>query len=216
MQGVLDLVWAHLLPAMATDPGAVLDEDEVAQVELANRLAGLRLEPPGWTGVPSVAAEVSGRTITLEPNGFGVRSVVVEPGPERTRITFRRVDGAFSVDAGHGAWIVGRIPGEQGDDRQHDPDEPPGHARAVAAAVSWPAPDTLVCDLRLIETPFLLRLTGTFDGSVVRVGADLNAWFGPTHLADVVGQVAGSSRAERAAYAELRQCGHARSPSTPT
>ena len=189
MQGILDLVW-HLLAAMPTDQGAVLAPDPGGEAELAERLAGLRLDPSAWTGAAPFAADVAGRTITLEPNGFGITSAVIEPGAERTRITVVGPTGQVMIDAGHGAWVAGRIPEDTPDGIRRNPTRS-DLTQAVVAAVGWPAPDTMVLELRLIETAFMLRLTAVFDGAVVRVGADLNAWFGPSHIADVVGRLEG-------------------------
>src|SRR5450756_34707 len=188
MQGILDLVWDHLLAAMPTDQGAVLAADPDGEAELAERLAGLRLDPSAWTGAAPFAADVAGRTITLEPNGSGIRSAVIEPGAERTRITLVGPTGQVVIDAGHGAWVAGRIPEDTPDGTRPDPTRS-DLTQAVVAAVGWPSPDTMVLELRLIETAFMLRLTAVFDGGVVRVGADLNAWFGPSHIADVVGRL---------------------------
>jgi hypothetical protein len=102
-----------------------------------------------------------------------------------------RIGGAVvGVDAAFGEWLPGLLPrgsdssGSPGVQAQADGDQP------VAASAAWSAPDTLVMVVQLLDTSLGLRLTARFDGPAVRVALDLNAWFGPTHLGDLVGRLA--------------------------
>jgi len=189
MQGLLDLVWAHLLPALATRPDAVLPPDEAAAGALRRRLAGLRLDSPVGDALPTV--DLSGRPLAFEPNPHGVESAVVTAGPSGVRLDVRLADDVVvGLDAGYGTWVPGVLPqlaawqGARPDPRAADPTVP------VACAAAWATPDTLLVTVQLVGSPLGLHLTVRYDGDVVRVSADLNAWFRPTHVADLVGVLA--------------------------
>jgi len=190
MQAILDQVWTHLLPALATDPAATLAPDDDAAARLRGRLASLRVEPLAGESASPLAAAVSGRVVTMEPNAFDVESVVVTGGHDGVRVEARFAGGVVGVDAAFGEWLPGVLPrgsasgGSPGVQGQAQGGQP------VAASAAWSAPDTLVVAVQLLDTSLGLRLTARFDGPAVRVALDLNAWFGPTHLGDLVGRLA--------------------------
>jgi CubicO group peptidase (beta-lactamase class C family) len=143
MQGVLNLVWEHLLPALRPAP---LPDGQQADSALAERLAGLALPPasgkpapPGHAKAWSTAAftpygdicdqlpELTGVDVTADADGWTL--TLTEDGrPLRLRL-------------GGSGWAVA--------------DEP------VPTAVSggWTDPDTLVVDIAFLETPHHLEVT---------------------------------------------------------
>lgn len=176
MQGVLDRVWTHLLPGMQ---GAVLAPDDGARDALGARLAGLRLDPPAGQGTADVAARISGRTVTFEPNPGEIRSARLEIGPDTTRVRVVAERGTLVLEAGHGRWVLGRS-AVRGDGPE-----------AVAASAVWTSPDTHVLTVRLFETPYVVTVTSVVDGDQVRTTAVVNVSFGPTVLASLVGTITG-------------------------
>lgn len=190
MQAVLDLVWTHLLPAMSTAPDGALQPDDAAAWALAERLSALHLAPPAGAEAGEVAGRITGRPITFEPGRAGVESAVVTVESSGVRLDVRIGGVVVGLDAGYGAWVPGVVPshgawqGALPDPRVAEPTEP------VACAAAWPTPDVLAVTVQLVGSPLGLHLTARFDGDVVRVAADLNAWFGPTHVADLVGALA--------------------------
>ncbi|MET9505115.1 serine hydrolase domain-containing protein [Streptomyces sp. NPDC006622] len=143
MQGLLDLVWEHLLPAFRPAP---LPGGQDADAALAARLTGLALPPaPGrpappngpshWSGAAftpygDVCADqpsLTGVTVTADADGW---ALVLDEGGER-----------LLPRLGRGAWTVteGSVP--------------------LAASGGWSDGGTLTADLVFLETPHRLRVT---------------------------------------------------------
>ena len=147
MQGVLDLAWRHLLPALAV-PGSA-----AADAALADRLSGLRI--PALPGSPPPADAVR-QTFTAAPGNDqrGLTEVVLSPGPDGTW-TVTLVDGETPVVAhlGIGEWAVTDV---------------------VAVSGGWTSTgdggsNVIAVDVLFVDTPHRLELrchpaTGTFEG----------------------------------------------------
>src|SRR5690606_4786409 len=99
MQGVLDRVWTHLLPAM----GEPVAEDPATHATLTGRLAALELPAPAAGPAPvEAAARLADRPVVLEANRLGLRSIIVTPGEDGDQVTIDRPHGAVILEAGHG------------------------------------------------------------------------------------------------------------------
>jgi CubicO group peptidase (beta-lactamase class C family) len=150
MQGILDAVWEHLLPALrATGAGARTDHAD--EETLRRRLAGLqmavpRLDPqpasPGdWSGktfspaATAVAAQPTLTAVTVEPDGSGWRLVLDDAGERHV------------VPLGTGRWVVCERPTSGG-----------GDPLPVAAAGGWDDPVSLHAELVFLETPHRLQV----------------------------------------------------------
>ncbi|MET7454621.1 serine hydrolase domain-containing protein [Streptomyces sp. NPDC005574] len=162
MQEVLDLVWAHLLPAFASAPRTARrggEGQEDGDAALAGRLARLALPPVPGKPAPPERAE-AWRDALFTPDG-GVcadrptlSAVGVTPEADGWRITLTeggdRLVLRLGGDAGGGdGWSVAEQP--------------------VPTALSggWTDADTLVADVVFLETPHRLAVTcslpeGTF------------------------------------------------------
>jgi CubicO group peptidase (beta-lactamase class C family) len=158
MQGILDGVWAHLVPAM----GAENQQQSEAGPALAGRLSRLALvalptgeQPRTWTDlVLGPGNGVAG----VQPSLTGIR--LAEDGG-RWRLTLMEGDQALSSPVGFGEWATNL-------------DEVDGGEAGVPVAVSsgWTGHETLRMDVIFLETPHRLSLTcradqGTFDASWV-------------------------------------------------
>lgn len=181
MQGILDRVWDHLLPALGTSQTAPEPGVHEALVE---RLAGLRLDPPGagelWAReVPEGAVTWSGRRVAFEPNLLEVRWAVLELGEHSDRLSVAWGRRTYTLDLGHATWALGtmRVPGARRRDER------------MAASGAWVGPRTYEITLRRIETPHChtWRLT-VDDDDVVRVEGEVDVAFGPTTLPPLVGR----------------------------
>ena len=104
MQGVMNLVWDKLLPAMQPKR---LRADKESRKKLEQTLAGLTLKPQQGTGSPAAAAKWSGKTFTFPANNQKLETVALEFGnagspvtlvtrcngvEQRARLRQRRVD----------------------------------------------------------------------------------------------------------------------------
>lgn len=176
MQGVLDQVWEHLLPAVRGGVPAAGGEDAEAALRL--RLDALAIAPPAGEADGAVGEAWAGRQIALEPNRHGIEWVRFMPAEGRTLVEVHGPDGTTTVEAGRGAWLEGHVPLPAG--RAHAGE--PGRVEPVVAALAWPEPTTAVLTVRLVQTPFALTARAAFGEAGVTVEVDVNAAFGPTHV----------------------------------
>lgn len=156
MQGVLDAVWDHLLPAFGASSGGAGSGGaaEDADAALAKRLSRLRLRLPeasvspggSWPGSDSVP-------VILSPAGGAGEAL---PSVRRVRVEDRKVtlfEDTLSVE----------LPLAEGD--WHVTEKPV----PAAASGGWTGPDTLAVDIVFLQTPHRLSLEcslrdGTFSG----------------------------------------------------
>ncbi|CAM5284518.1 serine hydrolase domain-containing protein [Streptomyces aurantiogriseus] len=148
MQGLLELVWQHLLPAFRPGP---LTGREAADTALADRLTRLALPPaPGKPAPPDRAGEWSAAEFT--PQG-GVRAeqpsltgAAVTADADGWTLTLVEEGDRLDVRLDSGGWSVAEEP--------------------VPTAVSggWTDGDTLAVDIMFLETPHRLRVTCSLAG----------------------------------------------------
>ena len=195
LQGVLNLVWDDLLPAMGSEPLPANHEDYKA---LRRRLAGLVLRTPEGQPTSPAAAIVSGRTYLFEPNERGFISAsfdfrkceMVMRNNRGDQPVTSSEDGAFTlaerasmpgrgdhrlVFGMDGAWVRGTT--------CLDTPDP----RPVAASAAWVAGDTFVIRLCFYETPFCPTITCRFEENKLLLDYQLNVSFGPLDRPQLVG-----------------------------
>lgn len=218
MQGVLDRVWTHLLPAMGApvDPreghGAQHGSgDGAPQASLTDRLGALRLRPPvvAHTGSGRPPMDLTGRTVTLpaaDATGPG-RATIDAAGPA---VALRLIAGVDSVTIGEtdafgvptsvtlrsGDYaetvFVGADEWALGMTRMGDRPTPgAGPGRPIAAAAAWTAPDSCTAQIRWYDTPYCLTIAGSIDGDRVTIRPRLNVSFGPTELEPIEARLEG-------------------------
>lgn len=176
LQGVLNLVWQKLLPAMQAEP---LPADEATDQKLSQTLAGLTMHPQTGSATPAAAvAEWSGRKFVFPTNNQKIESAALEfdsSGKAVTLIT--RCKGVEQRTAcGSGRWITGRM-------AYADFAEQP-----VAASGAWTADDTYTVKLCFYETPFCLTVSLKFSGGQLLYDCEYNVNFGPTKQPQLVGK----------------------------
>ncbi|HEX4216563.1 MAG TPA: serine hydrolase [Candidatus Dormibacteraeota bacterium] len=154
LQGVLNLVWEHLLPAMSPDQPAA---DGAGSDALKDRLAALRLPLPEGAATSPVAGEVSGRTYRIEGTADGIESVSFRFDGDGSVITIRDASGEQELRCGHGSRLHSRASLEV------------ERSSPVAGAGAWKDERTYVAQLYWYETPFARTLTCRFDGDRIEV-----------------------------------------------
>jgi hypothetical protein len=165
MQGELDLVWEHLLPAMTTTP---LPADTVSQAELHKRLSLLALAPPRAAELSPLSSKLSGKVFQLQVNDLGAKSVSFDfPSASVSGFSLRDERGEHRVNCGSGRWVDGQTA---------MPGTPPtltysatGFGTPVAAAATWKSENTFEMTWRYYETPHHDTITCRFDGDKVRI-----------------------------------------------
>jgi CubicO group peptidase (beta-lactamase class C family) len=182
LQGVLNLVWEHLLPGLK--PGTLAPEDAVRQ-GLERKLTALSLAPPSGKDTSAVAREVSGRLYELPKNEDGFEAIGLLTGSETTLVV--RVGGRESrVPCGRGEWRRG---GTLPSLVRNSGGNPVGPAeQKVAAAGAWTADDTYTVKVCQYETPYCSTLSLWFTGRALVLDQTQNVGFGPTKRPRLVGR----------------------------
>jgi CubicO group peptidase (beta-lactamase class C family) len=168
LQGVLNVVWAKLLPALQAKTSGTLAADAAAERQLRGRLAGLALKTPVAVagGVPAMVAVVAGKRFVFPKNALAAESVMLAPmagDPRATEFvaTIGGVEQRAKVAAG--AWVKGEL------------DSGPS-AGPVAVSGAWTAADTFTLDVVRYHTPFAARYRLKFsaDGESVTLETQPN------------------------------------------
>ncbi|HSQ54372.1 MAG TPA: serine hydrolase, partial [Gemmata sp.] len=173
MQGVLNLVWDKLLPALKASS---MPNNETAREALQKRLKSLTLRMPEGNGTP---AKVSGKKFVFPANDRKVESILLDGEGNGGAVTLvmkvdgterRIVCGSKGWKKGRAAW--GRLP-----------------EQAAAASGAWTADDTFTARICFYETPFVATLRLKFGEQDVNYSAEMNVGFGPTKEGPIVGKV---------------------------
>jgi hypothetical protein len=173
MQAVLDLVWEHLLPAMAPSP---LPAAPAEQRELERTLADLAIQPLQGTPDSPLSAQVSDKTYLLDQNEPQIESLRFEFDSDACTITSKTPHGAQRLTCGHGAWQGGTMIDEHGRERKY------------VASGAWTEEDTYRVQMVLYETPFCPAITARFEGDRVTYQFEPNVGFGRTKRPPLSGQ----------------------------
>ncbi len=174
MQGVLNLVWAKLLPGLKDRP---LPDDPAARDALANALKGLAMKAPEGAAEPGSTVQAFDRSFQFEPNPQKLESLRLERGEAGALALVLTVDGKESrIPLGRGAWTKSRatVGGF--------PEQP------VAASAAWTADDELTAKVVLVETPFYVTLRVKLHGDEATLTSQANVGFGPSRATPLTGK----------------------------
>lgn len=163
LQGILNQVWEHLLPAMR---GKVEASDKL-QAKLAKRLASLELpEPEGQRTSPTVA-RVSGKIYELSGNSLGYQSVSLNFDDKICIVTLMDELGRHKIPVGIGRWARGKVSLDI--QPLHLVNTNPRAEERVACGGAWTDDNTFRMYWRYIETAHYEVVTCTFDGDAIKV-----------------------------------------------
>lgn len=167
MQGQLDLVWEHLLPAMKEKP---LPADVSAQARLRQTLSELQLAKPEGQRSSPITERLSGKTFKLEVNALGLQSVAFAPVKDDCTVTFHDGKNTHSIACGFDQWQRGEtaLPGTP--PRLVSGGAPKsGTPSKVAACGAWKDKATFEILLRYYETPHHDTVTCRFEEGKVTI-----------------------------------------------
>lgn len=166
MQGVLNIIWETLLPAMGPEP---LPADPAASERLAQRLPALAVKAPeGEVQPPADPAKIDGRRYQIAENPLGVRSMAFSFDEGGCTLEIDHQRGLDRIPCGYAEWRAGKT-------AVMDPHE----TLETASAARWQAENRLVLTVRLVETPYIRTLACDFDGDRLAVATVWNVSFGP-------------------------------------
>jgi CubicO group peptidase (beta-lactamase class C family) len=167
LQGVLDLVWEHLLPAFKDK---ALPADDAVRKQLQERLANLALPLPTGALASPASSAFSGKPFHLDDNSLGLQSATFTFEKDTALSVFKTASDEYAITNGLGTWEHGEtgLPGT--------PPRiiaggapPPGTRYKIAAAGTWKDPQTYEMVWRYYETPHHDTVTCHFDGDKVSI-----------------------------------------------
>lgn len=170
MQGVLNLVWEHLLPAMKRGP---LAEGAAEAGKLSERLKTLSLPAVEGIAAPS---SIPDRTYVFPANDREVESVRIEGGAEAVTVVAKMGGVERRITSRPGEWQ--RSPLAFGSFQE----------QPAAASLGWTAADALTGKICFYETPFVVTFRLKFEGDEARLESESNVGFGPTTAPSIVGR----------------------------
>ena len=161
LQGVLNLVWDKLLPALQADP---ISEDPDAQRKLQARLKNLAIPRPKGSPSSPILAQVAGKTYAFPSNDRKLESIRVEAGANPGDLAIvTKTDGREQrIEVAGDDWKKGTISG------------PPLGEKNITAAGAWTADDTYTAKVVLYETPYIVTRTFRFAGDELFLDSKTN------------------------------------------
>lgn len=170
MQGILNLVWDKLLPALGSTP---LQEDESAAEKLHQKLDTLTLPVPE-NG--NLRAQAAGKTYVFPTNDLKLETIKLELDSDGGREVLDLQMGGVEqrIRCERDAWLDGKV-------AWNTLSEQP-----AAAAGGWTG-DTFTARICFYETPFIVTLNLNFTGDRLIFNSETNVGFGPTKQPELVG-----------------------------
>jgi CubicO group peptidase (beta-lactamase class C family) len=185
MQGVLNLVWDKLLPAMQNDP---LPPDDAGLQKLQAILGRLTIPPIKGSASEQILDHISGELFHFASNSQKLDALglgLTKHADSETALILKSSGGKKQViTCRNGEWQKCRV-AYGGLPRLSSgalPDEP------AAVSGAWTAPDTFTVKICFYETPFLVTSTLKFSEGKLFYDASWNVSFGPTKPGQLVGE----------------------------
>ena len=170
LQGILDIVWEHLLPAM--EEGS-LPPDETSLEKLNQKLDQLAISYVEGEQNSPLASEITGLTFTLEENDRAIQSISFDFEGPASEISITTDHGIQSFKAGYKGMEKGTF------------SNPVLVSDKVAVNGAWEAEDIYSVNLIYYETPESVRFTFKFEGDKLLWDTERRASFGPRHPAQL-------------------------------
>jgi CubicO group peptidase (beta-lactamase class C family) len=162
MQGILNLVWDNLLPAMKSAP---LPSDSHAHAQLKKTLASLEL-PPTTAQYSATSGKIDGKTFQIDSNANGFRTARFHFTKDTCVFSLADLEREYLIRCRTDRWVDGEtdLPGTP-------PKITVGDLRPVkiAARGTWQDENTWVMIWRYYETPHHDTVTCRFDGNNVKI-----------------------------------------------
>ncbi len=167
LQGILDVVWEYLLPAMKEGS---LPPDDAGLELLHQKQQGLAISyVAGEESSPS-ASDISGKVYHLEENTRSIKSISFNFESSPVEITIITDQGERTISAAYTDMEKGILPNSL------------LVSDKVAVNGAWESPDTYVVNLIYYETPQSMKYTFTFKENSLLWDRENKASFGPRKL----------------------------------
>lgn len=166
MQGVLDAVWNHILPALRR---IGLPSYKAEQEALTKKLTTLAFTPLSAGSTSVVASQISGKTYAITDNSLRVKDVSLTFGKDGCIFKLQDDRGTHQVNCGISRWAESTTTFAVAPLMLTSTPVPGGDTRKVAASGSWQDPNTFVMIWRFIETAHYDTVTCRFGSEGVQV-----------------------------------------------
>jgi len=163
LQGILNVVWEYLLPAMETES---LPPDESGLDELKQKLKLLAISYVKGEESSPVASKISGKTYTLEQNSRSIESITFNFKKSPAEIIIINDQEEHSFRVAYQNMEKGTMP------------NPLLVSDKVAVNGAWESSDTYVVNLIYYETPQSMKYTFTFNKKSLLWDTEQKASFG--------------------------------------
>jgi CubicO group peptidase (beta-lactamase class C family) len=163
LQGILDVVWEYLLPAMKEGS---LPPDDAGLELLHQKQQGLAISYVAGEESSPLAADISGKVYQLEENIRSIKSISFNFEDSPVDITISTDQGERTIGAAFSNMEKGTMPNSQ------------LVSDKVAVNGAWESPDTYVVNLIYYETPQSVKHTFTFKEKSLLWDTEHRASFG--------------------------------------
>lgn len=174
MQGILNVVWEHLLPALE-DEVKQADEEGVEQLE--QKLQSLSLGTVEGKQHTPLASEISGRTYTLDHNDLEINAITFYLEGDTPEISITSKGAEHALRAGYGKTEKGVLP------------SPFVTSQKVAVSGAWVTEDRFEVLVIYYEAPQSVKYTFDFVDDRLFWEIENRASFGPGTLPVLKGTV---------------------------
>lgn len=173
MQGIMNLVWDHLLPALNKE---ALPANEEALTSLNSKLENLALSTVKGDESKAIAQEISGKKYTMEENVQGIEAInLVTEGNEKS-ITFWTNEGEQTIPIGYDKMLKGEM-------------VMTGMGNvATACSGAWTGKSTYRMTMYNYESPHAITYNFNFNDNKVVVDSEFNVFFGPKNQPEMTGR----------------------------
>jgi CubicO group peptidase (beta-lactamase class C family) len=167
MQGELNLVFEHLLPAMQNDK---LPADAGAAMNLKQKLASLKLPLPVKSDSSFITPALTGKTFAIQSNDKHIDKISFAEKGHTCLLTLQIDNTNYPISFGKDKWIKGTTskfgPSLVAPIKHHFVGLPPSQ---VAGSYTWKNKNELEMQLRYIDSPHSETMVFHFDGDKVSV-----------------------------------------------
>ena len=176
MQNELNLVWDYLLPAIKKNK---LPEDQKSQIALRVKLNTLDIQPETGSISSLTNNKQTNKTFILEPNENQISSVVLDIKDSVCHLVLNTGSDTYNLYFGAGKWKTAQTnkPGPlfNGDKKENYALQSPYR---VAGNFYWKDDQTLVMQLRYLESPHTETFTMNMAGKKLTMDIGYSFYFG--------------------------------------
>ncbi|MFM9911264.1 MAG: serine hydrolase domain-containing protein [Chitinophagaceae bacterium] len=172
MQGELDLVWEHLLPAFTSTKSIA---DKKGNSLLKQKLLNLSINELSMATDSSVMAPSFNFTYLFEPNAKKIKTIQFDLNNNNSALVIKDDTATYKLNLGSSSWKMNettrRGPSLVGAAKNHFVGLP---ATKVAGKYGWIDGSTIEIILRYLESPHTEKLTCKIDGNTISIETSIS------------------------------------------